>query len=64
MIGIILHYSTLTQRGVICSEDTIRYLFHLCDWQEEIPLRRGMKVIFEINSQQQVIQIHQHAIAA
>ena len=64
MIGIILHYSTLTQRGVICGEDTIRYPFHLCSWQEKIPLKRGMIVIFEINPQQQVIQIHQHAIAA
>lgn len=64
MIGIILHYSNLTQRGVICDKDATRYPLHINDWQDEIMLQRGMKVVFDLNSEKQAIQIRLHLIAA
>ena len=64
MIGIILHYSNLTQRGVICDKDATRHPFHIKDWQDEIMLQRGMKVNFDLNLQQQAIQIRRYYIAA
>ncbi len=64
MIGIILHYSALTQCGVICDTNALRYPFHLTDWQDEVMLQRGMKVNFDLNLQQQAIQIRRYYIAA
>ena len=58
LIGLILHYCHLTKNGIIIDEHSNRYKFSEDMWQEENELQRGIKVCFDLNSTNQIINIY------
>ncbi len=64
MLGLILHYSTMTQMGVLIDENSNRHKFSNDQWQADIEIKRGLKVDFKLDHQGQIIYIRQNSIAA
>lgn len=57
MIGLILHYSPLNKTGIIIDKNAVRYPFSGNEWQENINLKLGLKVTFDLNQYDQVTNI-------
>ncbi len=64
MPGLILHYSTMTQMGILIDENSNRHKFSNDQWQADIEIKRGLKVDFKLDNQGQVIYIRQILMAA
>ncbi|EPF90630.1 hypothetical protein GCM10025882_36090 [Acinetobacter gyllenbergii] len=57
IIGLILHYSSLNKAGIVIDENSVRYQFSSEEWREDIDLKLGFKVTFDLNQYDQVTNI-------
>ncbi|ENW19118.1 hypothetical protein GPS50_06080 [Acinetobacter haemolyticus] len=63
-IGLILHYSSQTKMGILVDQNSVRYSFSSKDWQEKANLKSGLKVTFDLNQDNQAINIRQEWLLA
>lgn len=59
IIGLILHYSRLNNTGVIIDKNSIRHQFSSKEWKEDTDLKLGLKVTFDLDQDDQAINIRQ-----
>ncbi len=64
MIGLILHYSPLNKTGIVIDENAIRYPFSSNEWQENIDLKLGQKVTFDLDQDDQATNLRQEWLVA
>ena len=64
MIGLILHYSPLNKTGIVIDENAIRYPFSSNEWQEDVDLKLGQKVTFDLDQDDQVTNLRQEWLVA
>lgn len=64
IIGLILHYSPLNKAGIVIDENAVRYPFSSNEWQEDVDLKRGLKVTFDLDLDDQVTNIRREWLAA
>ncbi|WP_110975774.1 hypothetical protein [Acinetobacter sp. WCHAc060042] len=64
IIGLILHYSPLNKTGIVIDGNAVRYRFSRNEWPEDIDLKLGLKVTFNLNQDDQATNIRQEWLVA
>lgn len=64
IIGLIIHYSSLSKAGIVIDENAVRYSFHSHEWQEDVDLKIGLKVTFDLNQDDQATNIRKEWLIA
>ncbi|WEI18739.1 hypothetical protein PY247_00505 [Acinetobacter proteolyticus] len=64
IIGLILHYSSLNKAGIVIDENSVRHQFSSEEWREDIDLKLGFKVTFDLNQYDQVTNIRKEWLTA